>query len=155
MVKKPNFFLVGAAKSGTTTLSKMLEAHPEVYLSPIKEPNYFSKDILPEKFEPVYRKNTFFADKTYFSQKPLKKVHLSFVREEKEYMALFEDAGNEKAIGECSTSYLYSSEAAEEIRKFQPDAKIIVILRNPVTRAFSHYLMGLRFGYSSLDFRKQ
>jgi len=155
MDKKPNFFVVGAAKSGTTTLSNWLDSHPEVYISPIKEPNFFSTDIDISLFEPFYKKNTFFADTAYFSNRPLKKVHLSFIRSNENYNALFEDVLEEKAIGECSTSYLYSELAAENIKKYQPDAKIIIILRNPVSRAFSHYLMALRFGYTSKKFLEE
>lgn len=152
---KPNFFLIGAAKSGTTTLANMLSLHSHVYISPIKEPNYFSTDIDINSFSTDYKKNTFFADESYFRHKPLRLQHLSFIRNEHHYYQLFEDVKNEIAIGECSTSYLFSTTAAAEIKKFNPDAKIMAILRNPVSRAFSHYLMALKYGYTSLPFREE
>lgn len=154
-IVKPNFFLIGAAKSGTTALSVMLGNHPQVYISPIKEPNFFSKDIDISSFSAEYRKITFLAGDDYFRQKPLKKEHLSFIRQEHHYYALFEEAGDETAIGECSTSYLYSQVAAREIRNFNPEAKILVILRNPVNRAFSHYQMALKYGLTNLPLTEE
>jgi hypothetical protein len=151
---KPNFFIIGAAKAGTTSLYHYLKQHNGIYFSPIKEPNYFSTDINPAHFMSDYRKHTVFVDDKYFAKKPLKDLHLSFVRKEDHYFQLFENVTSETAIGECSTSYLFSSCAADEIRRFNPEAKIIAILRNPVERAFSHYLMGLRFGYTKKSFRQ-
>ncbi len=146
--KLPNFFIVGAAKAGTTSLYNYLQAHPDVFLCPIKEPNYFSTDINPEDFNPTYRKNTIL----HIKDKPKKKIQLAFVRNSKLYLRLFEDAQNEKAIGECSTSYLFSSVAAKNIKVFNPEAKIIIALRNPVERTFSHYLMAVKYGFTHHSF---
>ncbi|MBC8343247.1 MAG: sulfotransferase [Bacteroidetes bacterium] len=153
MPNKPNFFIIGAAKAGTTSLYKYLDQHPGIYFSPIKEPNYFSVDITPESFKSDYRKQTEMAGDKYFNTKPLRELHLSFVRNETHYFQLFEAVRDETAIGECSTTYLFSDEAAKKIHEFNRDSKIIAILRNPVERAFSHYLMALRFGYSTKSFK--
>ena len=146
--KKPSFFLVGAAKSGTTSVCAYLESHTELYLSPVKEPNYFGSDILPELFSKSYRKSLDVFD----TASPLEKKQIAFIRNGSEYQSLF--SGNQHALkaGECSTSYLFSSAAAEELKRFNPEAKILIILRNPLERAYSHYLMAVQMGLESRDF---
>jgi hypothetical protein len=144
----PNFFVVGAAKAGTTSLYNYLQAHPEVFLCPVKEPNFFSTDIDPDNFNKTYKKNTILKIK----ETPKKNVQLSLVTDEGVYRSLFGKVSDEIAIGECSTSYLYSTVAAKNINKFNPDAKIIILLRNPVERTFSHYLMALKYGFTRLSF---
>ena len=154
MKKKPNFFIVGAAKSGTTSLYHHLKQHPEIYLSPIKEPNFFSTDIKIENFSPAYRKRTTFVDNSYFNTTPLKEIQLSFIRNSQQYAKLFQAVTNEKIICEASTSYLYASEAARNIFEFNPTSKILIILRNPMERTFSHYLMAVKYGFTALNFRQ-
>jgi hypothetical protein len=105
---KPNFFIVGAGKSGTTALYSYLKKHPRVFLPEKKEPHYFTID------RPGYRK----------------------VRTETEYLELFSKANSEHiAIGEASVSYLKSADALSEIAKFNPKAKIIIMIRNHIERA--------------------
>ena len=101
-MRKPNFFIVGAAKCGTTALYEYLRRHPDIYMSAEKEPAYFCPDL-------NYRR-----------------------RSEAEYLQLFAEANGEKKMGEASTSYLYSTQAASEIKQFCPDAQIIIMVRNPV-----------------------
>ncbi|MCF8301685.1 MAG: sulfotransferase [Bacteroidales bacterium] len=153
-MQKPNFFIIGAAKSGTTSLYEYLNQHPDIYFSPIKEPNYFSTDIKVENFSPTYRKNNHLDAESYFSNEELPKLQLSFIRDRGQYEALFSGAKGEQAVGECSTSYLFSTEAASNIKHFNPNSRIIAILRNPIERAFSHYLMALRYGYTRLGFHQ-
>ncbi len=152
--KKPNFFIIGAAKAGTTSLHQYLKKHPEIYFSPVKEPNYFSTDIKVAHFSPTYRKNTFLDVEEYFRQPQLTHLQLTFVRKAEHYKRLFKDVSQESAIGEASTSYLYSKEAAANIKAYRPDAKIIAVLRNPLKRAFSHYQMALRYGHTHLEFEE-
>lgn len=104
-LKLPNFFIIGAPKSGTTALSEYLRTHPNIFFSPIKEPEFFSTDI--SKRLPLDRQS---------------------------YLALFSavNPAVHKAVGEGSTGYLFSRVAAPEILKFNPDARFIVMLRNPV-----------------------
>jgi hypothetical protein len=152
----PNFFIVGAAKAGTTSLYYYLKQHPEIYMSPIKEPNYFAKDINIDLFREDYKKTAIIDTKRYFSKSKLEELHLAFITEFDDYVQLFREVKNEKAIGEISNSYLYSKVAAKEIYKFNPNAKIIIILRDPIERAFSHYIMNLRDGFTKeTDFIKE
>ena len=142
--KTPNFFVVGAAKAGTSSLENYLRKHPEIYISPIKEPHFFSEDINPTDFRSNFRKRSSLNIKKYLSNYPLPPKHVAYIEDLPIYLELFREVKNEKAIGELSTGYLYSKCAAEKIYKFNPDAKIIILLRQPVFRAFSHYLMNIR-----------
>ena len=104
-MKRPNFFIIGAAKAGTTALADYLREHPQVFMCIPKEPHYFSADF-PE---------------------------LPGVHGREEYLNLFEDAAESHiAVGEASISYLYSSKAIPAIKEFDEDARIIVLLRNPI-----------------------
>jgi hypothetical protein len=154
MKVKPDFFIVGAAKSGTTSLYHYLGQHPEIYFSPIKEPNYFSDDIDVAKFSSIYKRNTFLDTEEYFSNKVLQNLSITFVRNITHYERLFESGSNFKTRGESSTSYLYSNKAAKNIYDYNPRSKIIVVLRNPIERAFSHYKMALRSGHTKLSFKE-
>lgn len=114
-MKKPNFFLIGAPKCGTTALYYYLKDHREIYFSDPKEPHYFDTD-----FSEAFRKP--FTGKIF--------------KDDVEYTTLFRNAQHwHKAIGEGSVWYLCSSEAAQKIQKYNPDSKIIVMLRNPVQMA--------------------
>jgi len=142
--KKPNFFIVGAAKAGTTSLYHYLNSRSEVYMSPVKEPHYFSKDIRYKNFNEEYRKSTFININNYLKNENLEQEHITFIEDEEDYLELFREANTEKLLGEISNGYLYSEVAAKEIYKFNKKAKIIIILRNPIDRAFSYWLMDLR-----------
>jgi hypothetical protein len=129
----PNFLLVGAAKSGTTSLYHYLQQHPEIYMSPIKEPLFFA----------FVGREGLDIESTKTQDVPITRL--------KDYQALFADVVDEKAIGEASTGYFHSSRAAENIRRHIPDVKLIAVLRDPVERAYSTYLMAVRAGIESLD----
>jgi hypothetical protein len=117
-MKKPNFFIVGAPKCGTTALSVYLRSHPEIFFPKTKKLNNFNAD---------------FADK-YRAQRGPEGLLLT----DEDYLKLFKEATDEHiAIGEGTVWYLYSKEAMNKIRKFNPNAKIIVMLRNPIDLAFS------------------
>jgi len=150
--KLPNFFIVGAAKSGTTSLYEYLKLHPEVYMAPIKETHYFSTDIDNTKFRPNYARSLN-KDLSKFLESDMEEgIFHAFVKDWNEYVQLFKKVKDEKAIGEVTNSYLYSDIAAKNIITKFPSAKVIMMLRNPVDRAFSHYLMDLRIGYETDDF---
>ncbi len=106
---RPNFFIIGAPKSGTTSLYDYLVGHPDVYMSPVKEPYYFSPDV-----EGGLRRR------------------LHYGADEDQYLALFADARGEKRLGEASTRYLVSRVAPRYIKEFAPDARLIAMVRNPV-----------------------
>ena len=146
----PNFFIVGAAKAGTTSLYNYLLDHPEVYLSPIKEPNYFNTEL---KFKNCRSdvQESIILEKDYFKENNPKRKHSACFDDLQEYLQLYRGATSEKIIGEASTSYLSSSEAAKEIYAYNKKAKIVIILREPVSRTISHYNMDIRSGNTSGD----
>lgn len=122
----PDLFIVGAMKAGTTSLWRYLDAHPDVFMSALKEPHFFS---------------------TARSVDPR-----AVVRDEPGYLRLFEGAAGASIRGEASTSYLWDERAPGAIAERVPEARIVIILRDPVQRAFSHYLMDYRYGHQSLGF---
>ncbi len=122
--KKPTFFIVGTPKSGTTSLYKFLEEHPQIFVPTVKEPHFFA---VPE------------VKNTYYKTKIIDTIS--------SYLKLYTQATTYKAIGDFSTSYLKNPYAAQRIYDFNPDAKIIIVLRDPVERAISHYLMDYNLGY--------
>lgn len=122
----PNFLIIGAAKSGTSSLYMYLEQHPKIYMSPLKEPHYFSFDSISKQ-----------------TPGPGDAIHLA-ITDLEAYQHLFDPVKEEKAIGEASTSYLYREEAAERIHALIPHAKLIAILRHPAERAFSAYMHVVR-----------
>ncbi len=128
---QPNFFIVGTPKSGTTSLFHYLDEHPEVFMCSKKEPNYFS-------YQDIVQQNLYYVEKG--------------IGNKEEYEKFFEDVTSEKAIGEASVSYLFYEKVPARIKIIAPNAKIIIVLRNPVDRAFSHYLMDKRLGYLNISF---
>jgi hypothetical protein len=114
----PNFFIIGAARAGTTTLYEYLRRAPQVYLPSIKEPRYFlARSINDDIYGRVAIGST------------------------ENYLRLFANNSDATAIGEGTPEYLYHDSAAHKIREKVPHAKIIITLRNPINRAFSHYLL--------------
>lgn len=115
----PNLFIAGAPKCGTSSLHAYLQDVPGVYMSRIKEPNFFSRIVIPDDHvgQPI--------------------------RDERQYLRLFENAGDARIRGESSPTYLRDPEAPYLIDRTVPAAKVIVSLRDPVERLYSHYLMQL------------
>jgi len=126
----PNLFLVGAAKAGTTSVYDELARHPAIYMSPMKEPHYFSR-IRPS---------------------PERAAFFPHITDEDEYKALFDGVTEERLVGEASTSYLWDANAAERIQSVAPDASILIMLRNPVERAYSQYWNDVREGIEARSF---
>lgn len=150
-----NFFVVGAAKGGTTTVFQRLSSRPDVYLSPLKEPNFYSTDIDVSKFSAEFKANTRLDLTEYFSTTPLPILQIGFVRDAHQYASLFKEALPDVLIkGECSTSYLWSKSAPKALKNDHPSARILIMLRNPVDRLFSHYMMARKYGFTSLPLIK-
>jgi hypothetical protein len=147
--KLPTFIVAGANKGGTTSIYHYLKQHPEIYLSPIKEPHYFSKDIDINLFNKEFAQNKLQDIENYVNGDMALEYHAAFIRNWDHYCKLFKNVTTEKAIGELSTSYLYSKVAAAEIKNALGIIKIIICLRNPVDRAYSHYRMNLWTGNSN------
>jgi hypothetical protein len=127
----PNLFIVGASKAGTTSLYNYLNQIPEIYMSTVKEPNFFSVKTVGEK-HPV---------------KP--------IRDKTKYLRLFDKGKNFKYIGEASPTYLSDYDAALQIHQVSPKSKIIICLRDPVERVYSHYLMLHSNGMTHLSLNEQ
>jgi Sulfotransferase domain len=109
---RPNFFIVGAPKCGTTTLYEYLRPHPNIFMPELKEPHFFSTDL----------------------------VTFKLVDSMADYLALFAPAGEaHRRVGEASASYLLSSAAIPAIREFSPDARLIAMYRNPVDLVYSFH----------------
>lgn len=122
MSARPNLFIVGAPRCGTTKLHEDLARHPQVFMSRRKEPHYFCTDITA-----AYEAHQAHAPR-----------HL--LRDLPSYLKLFADAGDAKLVGESSVYYLYSEPALRGVRDFAPEAKIVILLREPVE--FLHSLHG-------------
>lgn len=140
-MRAPNFFIVGAPRAGTTSLYHYLDQHPAIYMSPIKEPSFFS----PEVVELTPRaKDIFAADaaavQAYLDGPMTEKRDRGFVLEWAQYLKLFKHATNETAVGEASVAYLGSYGAPWAIRARIPDARIVMMLRDPVDRLYSHFV---------------
>ena len=128
---KVGIFIVGAPKSGTTSLYYYLNEHPEILMSSAKEPDYFSdKEILDQGL--------------YYGKSRID----SLIK----YNNLFSKRDNEKFLGDASVSYLFYPEVSNRIKEYNPESKIIIMLRDPIHRAFSHYLMDYRLGLTSKSF---
>ena len=127
-----DFFIVGAPKAGTTSLFYYLNKNKGICMSNIKEPNFFSSQDLK-------------TQKIYYDSLILDNL--------KEYERIFTPKNKQQIIGEASVSYLFYPNVANRIFDYNTRSKIIIILRDPVERAFSHYSMDLRLGHvkQSLD----
>ena len=140
-VKSPDFFIVGAGKSGTTSLSRYLSEHPEIYIPDIKEPQFFA-----------------FYGVEYRNNKP---KPFSYIKNMEDYFSLFKNAQEYQILGEASTWYSISycvDRAIESIKKFYGEKannlKFIFIIRNPIERIFSAYVMYVDIGLEDLPFEK-
>lgn len=145
---KANFFLVGAPKAGTTSLDRMLRRHPDVFLSPIKEPCHFCPDVAAH-VAPSLRDRKPLDLELYLASPRREVIHMSFVSSPSHYARLFEGSGACRVVGECSTFYLSSADAPGGIHAYNPEAKIVVLLRNPLDRIRSHYAMDRLLGRAS------
>lgn len=124
-MRKPDFIIVGAAKSGTTTLYENLKNHPNICL-------------VSDRLE-------FFGEYANPASKPI---------DLDEYLNLYRECGSDVLAGEKSVSYLYSVSAAEEMYAVNKNMKIIIILRDPVERAYSDYWHRKRTNVENLTFEE-
>lgn len=120
----PDFIIIGAGKSGTTSLDNYLKQHPELFFSRVKEPNFFAYDNI----------STDTLDKYVLRHYKQSITNLT------DYQNLFKDARKDQLKGETSNTYLVVEQAAERIKHYVPDAKLIAILRQPTERLYSRYL---------------
>jgi hypothetical protein len=120
---RPDFFIVGAPRCGTTAMYEYLRRHPQVFMPAHKEPQYFGADL----------------------------THLHERLSEAAYLRLFAAARRGQRVGEATTWYLYSSSAAQEIAAFDPNARIIIMLRNPVDVMYSLHREALFYGVETIE----
>ncbi len=125
-LKDPSFIVLGAYKAGTTALYRYMSQHPQIYMTPFKEANFFAMDGAKIDF-------TGPRDKECSSYR-------RSVVELDDYRQLFADRTYELSTGDISPLYLYSSSAAHKIKNYLPNVKLIVILRQPAERAISSYV---------------
>jgi len=131
-MRKPNLFLVGAPKAGSTLLWTILKEHKDIFFSenPEKELNYFSYNEL--------------VDNSYYKDYK--------IRTENDYLQVFKSAQSVKYLADGSVSYFSYPSVPKKLYEFNADAKIIIIVRDPILRAFSHYSMDKRMGYAKKPF---
>ena len=136
----PNFLIIGAAKAGTNALYHYLRQHPQIYMSPWKEPKFFAFETEADLgFRAANGRDA--------------PVNASVILDQTAYEELFDDARDgELARGEASTHYLYVEKSPGRIKTLIPDARLIAVLRNPVDRAFSSYQHLVRDDLEPLDF---
>ena len=120
----PDFLIVGAAKAGTTALYHQLGTHPDIFMSPQKEMNFFALENQVLDFKGPGDMNG---------------IHRTSITDLENYLSFFEGSNKGQIKGEASPLYLYSDSAATNIHKYAPNIKIIVCLRNPIDRAFSAF----------------
>jgi len=153
--RMPNFFLAGAPKAGTTSLYHVLSQHPDIFMSPVKEPTFFAEEARAENMVPYLQatvrqqeREVREALKGGISGNSVRGV----VSRWEDYVQLFAGVTHERAIGEASVTYLWSGTAVPRIVQMNPAARFLVILRNPAERAFSQYLHYVSDGHVSCSF---
>ena len=125
----PTFLLIGAARAGTTSIHHYLNQHADVFLSPFKEPTYF--EVAHRNGRPYPPSHPYASELVYTWER---------------YLELFENAGSAHAVGEASAGYLASPQAPRAIFERLPMVLILAVLRHPVDRAYSQFLMFQRMG---------
>lgn len=112
-MKRPNVFIVGVPRCGTTSLYTYLNRHPAVFMSACKEPEFFATDL----------------------------AFPHAIRNEKAYLSLFAEAADRNWAGEASTFYLFSKDAPANICRLSPQARTVALIRNPVEQIPSYHNM--------------
>lgn len=138
-MRLPNFLLIGTQKAGTTSLYHYLHQHPQIFMSPVKEPGFFDfEGVQPSFTGPLdYKSYSHITDNI------------------RDYSKLFKGVTNQVAVGEATTWYLYSHSAPKRIQFYIPNVKLIAVLRNPVDRAYSSFMHTIRDGREPIrDFGK-
>src|ERR1019366_5553478 len=131
----PDFFVVGAPKAGTTSLNRYLEQHPEIYMSPFKEPHYFADETRVSNFSPELQTQATLRAPQFraWLDGDMSETFQFFpVGQWNDYLKLFRRAGEAQLAGEASVCYLWSPTAAANIARTVPAARILVVLRNPI-----------------------
>lgn len=131
----PNVLVIGASRSGTTSLYNYLAQHPEVFMSPVKEARFFSYEGQTVDFQGPADRYT---------------INRDTVTDPEAYRALFAGRTDEPVAGEASPIYLYDASTPARIEAHVPHCKLIATLRDPVERAYSDFLNMVRLGWEPL-----
>ncbi len=136
----PSFLVIGAAKSGTTSLVSYLAQHPDIFVPATKEPNFFA--LSGQQINPIGPAPPHI----------LRHMLYNWSRSDlADYTALFDPAGAVRAVGEGSVRYLYFPDTPARVHQILPDVRLVVILREPVSRLYSHYNMNRQIQLEPLD----
>jgi len=127
----PDFFIVGGSRCGTTSLYAYLKQHPNIFLPKRKEPHYYSSQSTPL---------------------PYWLLHLRLIKTKEDYLQLFENSEESDIVGEASSTYLMNIDVPKLIFEDNPNAKIIISLRNPIDRTYTAYLAQFRSGNEKKSF---
>ncbi len=120
----PDFVIIGAGKSGTTSLNEYLKEHPKIFMATRKEPNFFAFETL---------------DPSIYDEEKSREYYFNSVLKIEDYYKLFEGAKEDQLLGEVSNTYISHAQAWERIKHYVPNAKLIAILRHPAERLYSRY----------------
>ena len=145
--RSPNFFVVGAAKSGTTALWYYLGQHPDCYLAPVKEPHRWAEDLHLPSHPFLARHPELFLPRgaVDFWTDRMGPVGAGLGTDAASYPSLYAAAGAQRAVGEADPAYLLSEVAPDAISQAHPDARVVIVLRHPVEVMHSLHAM-LRLG---------
>jgi hypothetical protein len=122
----PDFLVIGAGKSGTTSLDKYLNQHPQIFVPKVKEPNFFG-----------YERTT--LEDLGNNEDDIKHFKRSVTTLD-QYLDIFKEARADQIKGETSNTYMYHKDAPERIKYYNPDIKLIAVLREPASRLYSRFL---------------
>ena len=148
LAPKVRFFVAGVAKAGTTALCEFLGQHPQVFMCPIKEPTFFAaRELLSFDAESSASAQARALEvRRWLAGETVHPPEHGFALEWAHYEALFRGVRDQRAIGDGSVNYWWAPGAAGAIRERFPDARFVVMLRNPADRLFSQYL-AMRWAY--------
>ncbi len=140
----PNLFLIAAPRAGSTQLAYWMDSHPDIQLSRVKEPNHFSA----HEFKADYVRTSHLNDvnpRQYIKSGCTRRAQFAVFRVRADYEALFSSSGSRWQF-EASTSYMACPEAPANLKAYAPQARIILLTRNPLERSLSHYRLARRTG---------
>ena len=123
----PGFLVIGAARAGTTALHSYLNQHPEIFMPALKEPNFFA-----------------YEGQNLDCKGPGADYINNSITDLSDYQALYASAPETSVRGDASPLYLFEPHAPKNIYKHIPDTRFVVVLRNPIDQAFSHYLYAVK-----------
>ena len=126
----PNFLIIGVAKAGTSSLYAYLGQHPQIFVSPVRAPNFFGLGEQPSA--------------RYGGPVPQREIAAPTLSQ---YTALFADGQAARTVGEGSSFFNFTPRAAARIHHYRPDARLLLLLRQPADRAYSQYLYARRLGW--------